>query len=116
MQETFDEVVNGLRKQGGKSISKSPHGEICAYRGAEGRKCAAGLLMKDEEYDPAFEGQNIRAIMLRYPSVMSLYRDNSVKGLIFHLQQIHDWHKVLDWESLFQALAMQYNLVYTPLQ
>ena len=48
----FDTAVRGLASQGfERSLSKAGDGvtERCAYRGSEGRKCAVGWLMNDEE-------------------------------------------------------------------
>lgn len=59
-QETFDLVARALVKQGAPSID---YIEICdrvevkcRYRGAEGRRCAAGHLIADEDYDRDMEG------------------------------------------------------------
>lgn len=51
-QNWFDTAVKGLASQGfERSLSKAGDGltERCAYRGSEGRKCAVGWLMNDEE-------------------------------------------------------------------
>lgn len=45
-------VFDGLIAQGGCSVTE--HYE-CMYRSPNGRKCAAGLLIKDEDYDVKFE-------------------------------------------------------------
>lgn len=42
-QETFDTVVEHLLRQGGPSML--PSKKTCAYRGENGRKCAAGILI-----------------------------------------------------------------------
>lgn len=46
-------IFDALVKQGGPSLGEDGG---CAYRGRNGRRCAAGVLMKDEEYSPKFEG------------------------------------------------------------
>lgn len=65
-QEILDTVVRGIRAQGGPSVaatpprgfvSSRPGTPFCAYRGANGRKCAAGHLIADADYRPAFEGR-----------------------------------------------------------
>lgn len=56
-QKTFDTVYRGLAKQG---FERSINGEeTCVYRGDHHRKCAAGILIPDELYDPAFENGTI---------------------------------------------------------
>lgn len=48
-QEVLDIVVRGLASQEWeRSIAYGGH---CAYRGAYGRKCAAGWLMNDDEVE-----------------------------------------------------------------
>ena len=57
-QDTFDTVYRGLAQQGFKR-SLETAGEGCRYRGAEGRKCAAGYVLPDEMYHPGMEGFGI---------------------------------------------------------
>ena len=52
-QEVFDQVATHLLKQGRPSYSEQSR--MCAYRGEEGFKCAAGCLVSDEEYDVSME-------------------------------------------------------------
>ncbi len=47
----FDELI----AQGGCSVNEKGG---CAYRGQKGRKCAIGVLIKDEDYNPSFEGKS----------------------------------------------------------
>jgi hypothetical protein len=83
-QEIFDAVAIGIRAQGGPAINST--GNICAYRASNGRKCAAGLLMKDEDYDPGFEGGSVSHLPEKaFPgfSLDDMY-------LISQLQHAHD--------------------------
>jgi hypothetical protein len=53
-QEWFNKAWTGLKSQGFKrSVNSS---DTCYYRGTEGRRCAIGWLMPDENYRPEFEG------------------------------------------------------------
>ena len=52
-QGMVDFVVMGIVSQGGPSMGE---GVDCAYRGADGRKCAAGLFIADEFYSSGLEG------------------------------------------------------------
>lgn len=45
-QQAFDIAYKGLKAQGCKSLTI---GSGCAYRGGEGRKCAIGMLLTDED-------------------------------------------------------------------
>lgn len=90
-QEAFDIVVKHLFEQKRPSMSCARgrlEMPICAYRGVEGRKCAIGALISDEEYSPELENRD----------VLALNRDGalppSLAGLdidfLVELQAIHD--------------------------
>lgn len=51
--ELLDYVQSKIVEQGGLSVNDRG---TCAYRGNEGRKCAAGQLIPDEKYSHEFEG------------------------------------------------------------
>jgi hypothetical protein len=76
-QEILDIVVPAMIVQGEPSITE--HGR-CTYRGIDGRKCAAGVLISDQEYDPKFELYN--SSWLPIPEAKS--------GLLRGLQMAHD--------------------------
>lgn len=59
-QEIFNTVCEHLVQQGGRSTVPNSSGYMqCAYRGEDGRKCAAGVLLKDEHFHPAFNSSAI---------------------------------------------------------
>lgn len=58
MQEAFDIAARGVIGQGGPSVDVG----MCVYRSANGRKCAAGHLISDQNYRDVFEGQTIGKI------------------------------------------------------
>ena len=83
LQDIFDTVYKGLREQGFK---KSMDGCGCAYRGADGRKCAAGFLIADEEYSSAMEGHNFKAL-----NIFHNFGFSSEKArFVAELQSAHD--------------------------
>ena len=51
-QQTFDYVCHNLLQQGQRSVDDDGQ---CAYRGANGLKCAAGWLIPDDKYHSDFE-------------------------------------------------------------
>lgn len=57
-QEIFNQAWLGLKAQGFERsmMERPPSGWQCAYRGADGRKCAIGHCIPDEAYDPKMEG------------------------------------------------------------
>lgn len=87
-RELFDFVVNHLVSQG--CPSKQAFGKNCAYRGPQGRKCAVGCLINDDNYRPSLEGK----VALHRHVVEAL--TNSVGSFDFALcsalQTAHDQH------------------------
>ena len=54
-QKVYDTILFGLRKQAAPSIEMVNEWPACRYRSKDGKKCAAGMLIPDELYDPGFE-------------------------------------------------------------
>ncbi len=83
-QETFDKVVKHLFTQGRRSTA--PDNGACMYRSADGLKCAIGVLIPDEKYDPSFEGMPITRLGW-LPNFEVPIRN---LGLLDSLQRVHD--------------------------
>jgi len=96
LQEIFDFVNDAITKQGVPSYDDSL-GD-CAYRGPNGLKCAAGMLVDDEDYTREMEGKCARnmcnmigfrsyndPIDADYTNPITIKRD-----LLSRLQQAHD--------------------------
>lgn len=86
-QQIFNYVIPALIAQGGQSVDG---GGACVYRGVDGRKCAIGMLIKDEFYKPELEGTSVA-----YPDVIAALHRSGVNtqsnGEFLHnLQCIHD--------------------------
>ena len=45
-----------------RKFSISLNGKSCLYRGPNGLKCAAGLLIPDEDFDLSWEGQSVSSV------------------------------------------------------
>ena len=107
-QETFNTVVTHLRKQGRKAVNASRH---CLYRTEDGLKCAAGCLIPDADYNPAFEG------LLVFTTGTNLIK-SYLEGLghdlelVGKLQKIHDMLHPLVWETALKNLADTRGLVF----
>ena len=122
-QEVYDIIITHLRKQGSKSMLSEDQTEqldsyadegICAYRGADGKKCAAGIMIEDFEYSPKMEGINIGSVLGREDCPASLVeRLGPHFHLISDLQFVHDKSQVANWEREFKRVALQYRLDYT---
>ena len=113
-QETFNTVVNALRKQGCKS-SQVNEPDNCLYHGPSGLKCAAGHLIPDEEYNENFEGTPLLDGLSEKPTIVGniIRRLGHDIHLVQKLQIIHDNDEVEKWEAAFARLADKFNLVYT---
>lgn len=103
-QEVFDWVAYKLLKQNQASVTTGEYGQMCAYRGDGGTKCAAGWLISDDEYKPEFEGNGWH--------VLALLGDvpNEHSDMIFELQKIHDHGNPNTWENGLYELANLNNL------
>jgi hypothetical protein len=100
-QEVFDIVATGLLKQNRKSTDGH---RGCYYRGIDGCKCAAGMLIPDVYYTPEFEGMGW-ANLMRRKLVPPQHTD-----LICRLQGIHDNHYLWSWRRELYLLAAHYGL------
>jgi hypothetical protein len=132
-QEDFDRVWDHfITKKNPKSMTFN--GETCAYRGVKNSRCAAGLFISDEKYDPKFEGQSISFVTHQKKSDDGeLIFDENVNHIhrklalvlmdvvedIFFLQRLQNIHDTI-WSDDFIdvmknkliGLAAEYNLTY----
>ena len=104
-QEILDKVANHLLTQNEKAYNDSTHS--CAYLDSEGRKCAVGCLIPDDQYSKELEG----AILTSNPKLKAL---PCMQGLdidfLRDLQTIHDHRLILNWRAELMYLASQNNL------
>lgn len=121
-QEAFDKVARGIIAQGGPSLD--PDG-ACRYHGVDGRRCAAGHLIPDDQYKPTFEricvpwsadltgNDDQRALS---SCLLAVHED--IK-FIKRLQQAHDGATngvdtdedfMKGWRERMRLLAMEYEL------
>lgn len=110
-QEVFDTVIAHLRQQ--KVQAKLRMG--CAYRGANGTKCAFGVLIPDELYRPSMEGKTAETVCEQYHEVGGLF-PQEVRPLLAGLQALHDDHDTFDnhwFEDHARAIARERGLTYT---
>jgi hypothetical protein len=103
-QNAFNIMVQHLRKQGRKSVlPDDPNG--CAYRGADGLKCAIGALISDKKYKKKYEGQSASMLAMFYGMFTGLD-----PYLLDDVQSIHDNYPVTEWESRLKGIAEDYEL------
>lgn len=126
-QEIFDTVLTNLRKQKFRSTDEQ---NFCMYRGCEGRKCAVGHLISDENYLPAMENNNFLALTERFGANLPMFMIQE-RDFLQELQRAHDnWmptpvmfdqpesfnYMTEMWEAKMLKLATKYELNYTPLE
>ena len=96
-QETFDQCVAHLRQQ---KVPAMEHGR-CRYRTLEGKKCAAGYFIPDDQYDPVIEAMSLcTCIGERHDPGNWCFTNNKLGNLecwkehspqlIYFLQEAHD--------------------------
>jgi hypothetical protein len=86
-QADFDFVMQSMIEQGRPSLNVGINGTlVCAYRGKNGTKCAAGLFIPDELYSENIEGTSLLG--------ESVYKLECFKGkshrLLLSMQRAHD--------------------------
>lgn len=88
--EVFDKIYNGLKTQGRPSFIIDRNEVSCRYRTDSGDRCAVGMLIADEDYDPKIEGRDVynlphEKIGIEFDHLAMLTR----------LQELHDdWARV----------------------
>lgn len=117
-QEVFDQVATHLLTQAKRSNTTDG---MCAYRGVNGLKCAAGALIADDEYDERIEGVSWARLVSSeldengnpMPVTPEAHCD-----LIQDLQALHDAlafnatqkEARIIWSDLLRKLAENYEL------
>ncbi len=99
LQEIFDKVIIHLRTQNADSMSDYAGG--CAYRGADGRQCAIGCLIPDDEYDSDMEGNDVEGLIPYSDAIAGLLHlsEEDYLRLLGALQSLHD--DVMCIETIF---------------
>lgn len=106
-QEIFDKVASHLLRQNAKSVVTA--GAIgCSYRGIEGRKCAIGILIDDDEYEPEMEGRSVGKL-LDFPQCSWMWQH---QGFLRELQNIHDTFPPEEWEDNLIRFSENHNLTF----
>lgn len=89
-QQIFNTAYHGLAAQGFQR-SMRENGFGCAYRGADGRRCALGYLIPDAVYDPEWDSdhKSMSAYMLSSENITNEICEGNQRFLI-DLQTVHD--------------------------
>ena len=116
-QIIFDVVLFGIRAQGGPSMN----GRNCAYRSsATGRRCAVGMWIANDQYDPLMEGRTVPCIARLFPEKIPAWF-HAHTCFLQSLQHAHDFAADgKDFDQFFEQrmcqLAAREGLRYTPPQ
>ncbi len=99
-REIFETSKTHLLKQGKKSVNETG---MCLYRSEDGCKCAIGVFIPNNEYDPIIDhpGNNLLGFVLmsKYvPTLNSIFDTEEKVRLGRRLQDIHDGVDVDKWE------------------
>ena len=119
-QETFTQIKNHLLKQNEKSMAQDeldPDPDPlnwkgkCLYRGPNGLKCAAGIMIPDDFYKPEMDrGWPIKTVILRFDPLQENIQGDlqTMRGL----QAIHDNVPPSLWPDDLKTYAQEHELVY----
>jgi hypothetical protein len=123
-QEIFDTVAKHLFEQGEQSTAwdEDFKKNKCRYRDGIGKKgkvlkCAVGVLIPDEDYDPAMENgsSSVNAIMANenFKNKLPAYFATE-QEFLYRLQRVHDiinnWHTTTKMIGALTEFAKMYNL------
>lgn len=125
-REVFDKIKTHLLTQMSKSMLDD--GERCAYRGHNGRMCAIGCLIPDEDYKPIMEMATMNSVKTmngvwtsaagawckdtQGATSASLLADVlnkqeipiSLHPVLRQLQTVHDQHDPEEWAQCLDAI------------
>ena len=111
-QEIFDTVAKHLLKQGRRAVNPDMP-EMCQYRGANGTKCAVGVLISDEIYDEMMEGRTINGLVGDVLYALPEWMLKNAK-LLADLQAAHDvtynWRASVVMQQALNKVAAENNL------
>lgn len=117
-QEIFDTVATHLFAQGQRAfVHESEVDDVndagCRYRMADGKRCAVGCIMPDENYRPEFEGQSALDLIDGYwRELPEYFCQNSM--LLGDLQGVHDdlynWSSSSCLEFMLRGVANDHGL------
>lgn len=114
-QQIFDFVFEKINEQG-RTSSNEDGG--CEYRGSDGRKCAIGHLMRDDEYHDYYEGIGICYDNFQNPVARWAGDKGFDLEFLSSLQDAHDSIIIRDhgrrdmeqWKTKMTSVALKYGL------
>lgn len=110
-QEAYETVCRHLLTQRQKSRAEVGGDVVCAYRGEDGRKCAIGCLISDDQYRPDMECNTVRGLVESHGLVLC-----PSTALLRDLQVLHDTMPVDRWRRELELLGRRFGLDAAVLQ
>jgi len=107
-QATFDRVARHMLQQGARALDNV--GGHCVLHATNGLRCAAGSLVKREDYDPDWE--SAAAVDTGGDSSLCCYLEAKGHdlGLVHDLQFEHDNTEPAYWDKALRLLAKEHKL------
>src|SRR5690242_9312300 len=102
-QQAFTNVVKHLRRQGTPAFIDDPEAEKgirCVYRADDGKKCAIGCLIPDDEYRDVFDDGDGYTLTNVIQAVTALHGLD--ESMLASLQALHDTVDPSEWEEQLQ--------------
>jgi len=118
LQTIFNRVARHLLKQRKRStLAKYP--DTCAYRGANGTRCAVGCLIRNKYYSPTFEGlgsinPSVREALRKSFGFTNQPKEtlpSDVAVLLCALQGLHDVDHPRNWRKGLTRIAHNFALL-----
>ncbi len=107
-QEIFDRVWNHfITEKQPLSFRIDMFGDRgCMYRDAHGNRCAIGVLIPDEQYDPSIEGPTVQDLLTSSDCPASLLALREHAALLEFLQRAHDLAAGVPYEGRYARLKV----------
>jgi len=108
-QSLFNTVVTHLLNQNQRSHASGSG--ACLYRGPHNLKCAVGILLTDDEYDPSMDDLNNATGVedINLPERLRPFRE-----LLIDVQHVHDNIDPPEWTEALTQTAVDHGLCITP--
>lgn len=112
-------VVRHLLRQNEKSVDyRDTQTSVCVYRAPDGKQCAVGCLIADDEYDPGMEQLSVTALITyinrKYADKAPLQpiEDDTIR-VLDRLQDLHDGTSPQNWPEELLHVAQQSRIMLT---
>jgi hypothetical protein len=96
--DVFEYIKNHLLTQGGRSMMED--NTICAYLSPDGKKCAVGSLITEDNYNYNIEESSISTHLVSNAVQKSVPNWDININMLGELQSIHDGTSDFDWEMV----------------